>query len=98
MQIIRFLSPLSIPILLLVGYLHCGGWLFRSGVTLSCLLLTACVWFMRSRPRDMMFILLAFLFSIRSAIHSNHSSVVMVLIAEISSCVNPVHFSFSIEA
>ena len=63
MQIIRFLSPLSIPILLLVGYLHCGGWLFRSGVTLSCLLLTACVWFMRSRPRDMMFILLAFLFS-----------------------------------
>ena len=54
---------LLIPVLLLVGYLHFGGWVYRSGITLSCLLLVVGIWFLRSRTHDLVYIMLAFLFS-----------------------------------
>lgn len=76
--------PLLIPILFLAGYLHSGGWVYRSGITLSCLALVACVWFLRSRPLDMAFIMLAFLFSLAGdAVLGHYSSQAIGFVAGI---------------
>ena len=64
MRFVRNLFPLLIPVALLTGYLNAGGWWLRSGVTLSCLALVMLVWLLRSRRRDLVFVMLAFAFSI----------------------------------
>ena len=64
MRLIRVLFPLLVPLVLLTGYLNAGGWWFRSGVTLSCLVLVVCTWLFHSRRQDLVFVMLAFLFSL----------------------------------
>ena len=64
MHFLRNLFPLLVPLALLAGYLNAGGWWLRSGVTLSCLALVMLVWLLRSRRRDLVFVMLAFAFSI----------------------------------